>query len=60
MSRTIRKEKSAGMEYWSARPGNKHGSTPGPFTKHTTHKKERYEGRQLTKRIITFPTHEEE
>lgn len=51
MSRTIRKEIPV-----HKRPRKK----PNPLTRHTEHKKERHENRQLTKRIITFPTHEEE
>lgn len=52
MSRTYKKEKSAGTEYWSDRPGNKGGSTPGAFTKKLTHKKERKQSK-INPRFIT-------
>lgn len=48
MSRTYKKDKDPGTEYWSARPGNKHGSKPGPFIKHVTHKRERQQARRTS------------
>lgn len=41
MSKTIRKAKAAGFEYWTRRPGNSGGSPPGRATKNLTHKAER-------------------
>ncbi len=43
MGKTKRGSKPAGYEYWSARPGNKHGGTANKFTKKKTHKAERAE-----------------
>ena len=45
MSRTKKQKKLPGTEYWSKRPFNKHGQTPGAYSKHRTHKAERAEGR---------------
>jgi hypothetical protein len=41
MSRTVKRKKAPGYEYWSRRPFNKHGGVPGSFTKRKTHKAER-------------------
>lgn len=50
MSRSKRKGKSPGFEYWGKRPGNKGGQTPGKGVKRKTHKAERREfKRQLKK-----------
>lgn len=46
MSRTKKGRKAPGQEYWTARPGNKFGGTPGADTKHRTHKVERQEGKR--------------
>lgn len=50
MSRTRHKEKRAkcgyGKEYWKSRL-NKGGETPGSFTKHLTHKKERKRDKRI-------------
>lgn len=45
MSRTVKGKKSPGYEYWSRRPFNKGGQSPGPFSKRRTHKAERKEGK---------------
>jgi hypothetical protein len=37
MSRT-RKGSKGNKEYWTARPGNKHGSAPGKIQKKWTHR----------------------
>lgn len=41
MSRTKKGKKAPGYEYWTARPGNRHGGTPGPAKKKHTHRTER-------------------
>ncbi len=41
MGKTKKGSKPPGYEYWSARPGNRHGGTVGRFTKKQTHKAER-------------------
>lgn len=47
MSRTRRGEKSPGFEYWSKRPGNKHGAGGlGKDQKRRTHKAERQQGKR--------------
>lgn len=46
MSRTTRGGKGPGFEYWTKRPGNRNGGTPGVFTKKTTHRTERQQGKQ--------------
>lgn len=46
MSRTKKGSKSPGEEYWTKRPGNKWGQTPGSFAKKRTHKMERQEGKK--------------
>lgn len=46
MSRTKKGKKAPGFEYWSRRPGNKHGGTVGATTKHFTHKAERQQGKR--------------
>ena len=49
MSRTVKSQKGAGFEYWTARPFNKHGGSYSPhgnkFHKRRTHKAERQEGK---------------
>jgi hypothetical protein len=46
MSRTVKKQKAPGYEYWTARPGNKCGGYPlGKFTKRQTHKAERQQNK---------------
>lgn len=47
MSRTKKKSKAAGTEYWSRRPGNKDGGPTGKTAKKFTHRRERQKGRQL-------------
>lgn len=54
MSRTAHSFKPAGYEYWSRRPFNKNGQTPGSFAKHRTHKAERREGKQAMKDTARF------
>ena len=48
MSKTRKGTKPPGFEYWSRRPGNKHGGTgaTGKFAKRRTHRAERREGRR--------------
>ncbi len=46
MSRTKKGSKAGGYEYWSRRPFNQCGQTPGPFAKRRTHKAERAEGKR--------------
>lgn len=41
MSRTNKGKKAPGYEYWTNRPGNKHGGVPGKFTKRLTRRAER-------------------
>ena len=41
MSRTVKGSKPTGYEYWSARPGNSNGGSPGRYTKKRTAKSER-------------------
>jgi hypothetical protein len=41
MSRTKKGSKGPGNEFWTARPGNKQGSSPGKIQKKWTHKAER-------------------
>lgn len=47
MSRTEKKQKGPGFEYWSRRPFNKHGGLIGKFTKRRTHKAERHMGKAI-------------
>lgn len=50
MSRTKKGGKGPGHEYWTKRPGsNRHGGTPGKFTKKLTHSLERLEGKKAIK-----------
>lgn len=46
MSRSKKGKKGPGYEYWTARPGNKHGALPGAFTKKRTHRWERAEAKE--------------
>jgi hypothetical protein len=45
MSRTKKGSKGPGFEYWSARPGNRHGAPPGKTSKRVTTRQERRDGR---------------
>lgn len=45
MSRTQKGQKGPGYEYWTARPGNRNGQTPGRFSKQQTHRAERRQGK---------------
>jgi hypothetical protein len=50
MSRTRHGSKSAHYEFWTARPGNRHGcSGYGAQAKHFTHRRERRAGARLTR-----------
>lgn len=49
MSRSRKGKKAPGFEYWSRRPGNKHGGSPGSATKRHTHAVERQQGKQQSK-----------
>lgn len=44
MSRTRRKQKALGSEFWASRL-HRHGETPGRFTKTLTHRLERRTGK---------------
>lgn len=46
MSRTRKGRKAAGYEYWSRRPGNKHGGLIGAAAKKITHGIERVRARR--------------
>lgn len=51
MSRTNKKQKSPGFEYWGKRPVSRnHGAVPGKFSKNRTHRLERLENKKLTKK----------
>ena len=45
MSRTKSGSKGPGFEYWTARPGNKHGAFPGKTSKKATNRAERQQGK---------------
>lgn len=45
MSRTKKGSKGPEYEYWSARPGNRHGAPPGKTSKRLTHRAERRDGK---------------
>jgi hypothetical protein len=47
MSKTIKKTRPAGFDYWTRRPGNCGGSPPGRITKNRTHKVERRLARRV-------------
>ena len=51
MSRTRKGRKPAGFEFWSARPGNKHGNLMGKDAKRFTHRRERQEGRRSCRAV---------
>lgn len=46
MSRTKKGTKTPTKEYWSARPGNKHGAVPGRISKEITKGKERAQSKE--------------
>ncbi|WP_155987121.1 hypothetical protein [Thioalkalivibrio sp. ALE16] len=46
MSRTFRKDRPWGFEFWSRRPFNRHGQGTGRFSKRRTHKAERQIGKR--------------
>lgn len=46
MSRTKKGGKPQGYEFWSARPGNKHGGGRGAYSKTKTHRVERQQGKE--------------
>lgn len=50
MSRSKKKGKSPGYEYWSKRPMS--GSTPGRWAKTKTHRLERKQGKTLTRKAL--------
>lgn len=50
MSRSIRGGKAPGLEYWTPRPGNRCGASPGAATKRRTHRAERQDGKQDAQR----------
>lgn len=50
MSRSVRGGKVQSYEYWSARPGNRCGASPGAETKRRTHRAERKDGKQDAQR----------
>lgn len=48
MSRTKKGSKAVGYDFWTRRPGNKHGANGcGPYAKLRTHKMERVEEADL-------------
>jgi len=50
VSRTIKKTKAPGYEYWGRRPiARNHGAIPGRLTKNWTHRLERLEGKKAIK-----------
>lgn len=49
MSRTPKRGKGPGYEYWSARPGNAQGGVPGKGKKADTHRRERRASKKLEK-----------
>lgn len=55
MSRTRKGSKPAGFEFWSARPGNKHGNLMGKDAKRFTHRRERQEGRRSCRAVADEP-----
>jgi hypothetical protein len=48
MSRTKKGSKPFGVEFWTARPFNRHGSPTGAYAKKRTHKAERAQGKRET------------
>lgn len=46
MSRTIKGSKPMGYEFWTARPGNRHGGCIGRYQKTLTHTMERKQGKK--------------
>ncbi len=46
---------SVGKEYWSRRPGNRHGATPGKETKKRTHRIERAQGKSECRKASREP-----
>ena len=51
MSRTQHGSKGSHYEFWTARPGNRHGvSGYGAVAKHFTHRRERRAGARLTRK----------
>lgn len=53
MSRSTKKSKSPGFEYWGKRPlSRNHGANPGKETKKLTHRLERIEGKQQIKKAL--------
>ena len=55
MSRTKKQKPAPGKEYWSRRPGNRHGSVPGKVTKAYTHAVERQQGKGEVRIQDTVP-----
>lgn len=49
MSRTIKGSKHVGFEFWTARPGNRHGGV-GPYAKLLTHRIERHQGKEQARK----------
>lgn len=45
MSRTKKGSKGPGFEFWTARPGNRHGGGVGKYAKRITHKIERQQNK---------------
>ena len=55
MSRTVKGSKAPGYEFWSRRPGNKHGGEIGAYAKRMTHGAERRAARrQVDQEIDQF------
>jgi hypothetical protein len=53
VSRTPKRQKSPGTEYWTRRPFNHCGQRPGAFAKKRTHKAERQEGKKDAEPVPT-------
>lgn len=49
MSRSKKKGKGPGSEYWSKRPGTKKANSPGKFAKKVNKRLERIESKKLVK-----------
>ena len=50
MSRSKKKSKSPGYEYWSKRPGNKKNNNPGKDAKKLNSRMERIEAKKIIKK----------
>lgn len=53
MSRTKSGGKGPGFEYWTARPGNRHGGAIGKKAKTLTHRTERRQGEREVRKSLS-------